>query len=522
MDDHITEAQYVDALYRTKLDAYTQRAFTLLQPGRTYDWNWHIDCICEHLQAVFDGEIPRLIINEPPRSLKSVQVAQIYPTWVLGKQPHHQFIGASYSSKLSKRNVVAARKIMQDEWYQGLFPNTKLETEAAEHFTTTKNGQYMGAGMTGTITGFGADTLLMDDIINPQEAASDTMRASTIEQMRGTLFSRYNDERIAKTILIMQRVHADDPTGNLMQDAGWHLLKLPAEFTKKTIIEIRGRKWVKEPGELLFEARLSKATLAQKKIDLGTYNYVGQYDQEPVPLGGGDFKDGWVQFYNPGSIKPKDMNIAIIVDQAGGEDLNKKKKKLSDWTAILVIGLASDNNYYVLDMVRDRVNPTERINLIFMIHKHWNALTGKPPKVGAEQVGLATDYHYLKEKQKQESYHFPVIALGNQYAEGGRFAISKEERIRKMIPILEASRWYMPATLKYIDGEGRTWDLVKEFTDVELKTFPKSKYDDMIDCASRILDPELAMIFPKLKIGTVAKARRLAAAGEQSDDWNEW
>lgn len=517
-----SDAEYVDALYRTKLDAYTHRAFTVLQPGTPFEHNWHIDCVCEHLHAVYEGQIPRLIINEPPRSLKSVKVAQVYPTWVQGHQPWHQFIGASYASKLMKRNVMNSRKIIQSDWYKGLFPGTVLETEAAEHYTTTKNGQYMGAGITGSATGFGCDTLLLDDILNPQEAASDTMRNSTLENMRNTFFSRYNDERTAKTIMIMQRVHDDDPTGNLMRDQGWHLLKLPAEFVKKTIIQCRGREWIKEPGELLFEGRLSKTILAQKKIDLGSYNYSGQYDQEPVPLGGGDFKQEWVQFYPAGSVKPKEMNIAIIVDQAGSEELNKKKKKLSDWTAILVIGLASDNNYYVLDIIRDRFNPTERIDTIFMVHRHWNELTGKPPRVGCEQIGLATDAHYLREKQNKDAYRFPVIPLGNQIAEGGRFAISKEERIRKLIPILEARRWYMPGSLTYLDLEGRKWDLVKEFTDVELKTFPKSRYDDMVDCASRILDPELGMLFPKQKIGTVAKARREYANASQSDNWENW
>lgn len=508
------DIEFLDALCRENLDAYTQRIFKVIYPGTPFEYNWSIECISEYLQAVYDGEIKRLIINEPPRTLKSVQVAQIYPSWLLGRMPHHQLIGASYASKLAKRNVVHARKIITSEIYQSIFPDTKLATEAAEHFTTTQNGQYMGAGVTGSITGFGADTLLIDDPLNPIEAASDTMRESTIEGIRSTLFSRYNDERTAKTIMIMQRVHDNDPTGNLMQDDGWTLLKLPAEAKEHTVYQIRGQKWVREAGQLLFEARLSKAVLTQKKQDLGTYNYAGQYDQSPVPLGGGEFKNGWMQYYQQGSIKPKTMNVCVIVDQAGGEELNKKKKKLSDWTVIIVIGLAPDNNYYILDMVRDKLNPTERIDNIFMMVRKWNDLCGKPPRVGCEQIGLMTDAHYLREKQKTDAYHFPVIPLGA----GAR--ISKEERIRKLIPSMEGRRWYGPPTLNYVDGEGKKWDLMKELVDVELKTFPKSKYDDIIDAASRTLDEELSMVFPKPKIGTVAKARQEAAS--PSDNWESW
>lgn len=511
----VSDGEYLSALCRNKFDAFVHKGFGILHPGLKFDWNWHIDCIAEHLEAVFNGEIRKLAINEPPRCLKSEEVAQLYPAWVLGKKPNHQIIGASYAGKLAKRNVVNTRKIMRGEWYRETFTDAELETEAAEHFTTTRNGQYMGAGLTGTITGFGADTLIIDDPLNPYEAASDTVRNSTLEWIRSTLFSRYNDERTASTVMIMQRVHDDDPTGNLLRDGGWHHLSLPAEFVKKTFIEIRGRSWTKEPGDLLFADRLSRETLKEKEQLLGTYNYAGQYNQSPVPLGGGEFKDGWVQFYHQGGIKPKEMNIAILVDQAGGEELNKKKKKLSDWTAILVIGLAPDNNYYLLDAVRDRINPTERINTIFMMHRKWNELTGKPPKVGCEQIGLMTDTHYLNEKKKQDAYNFPVVPLGA----GQR--ISKEERIRKLIPIMEGGRFYVPPTLIYVDGEGRKWDIVKEFLEVELKTFPKSRYDDIVDCASRILDTELAMTFPKPKVGTVAKAK-LAALQPASQSWEDY
>lgn len=514
LDTPVSDVEFVDALCRKSLDAFTQRAFAIIQPGVRFEYNWHIGCIAEHLEAVYAGEIPRIIINEPPRTLKSVQVAQIYPPWVLGKEAHHQFIGAAYAGKLAKRNVMQARKLIADEWYQQLYPDTRLAMEGAEHFTTTKNGQYMGAGVTGTIVGFGADTLIIDDPLNPLEGVSDTVRESTNEAICSTLFSRYNDERTAKTILIMQRVHDNDPT-RLLLDRGYYLLKLPAEFVKKTIIELRGKTWTMEPGELLFPARLSREVLAQKRLDLGSYNYAGQYDQEPVPLGGGEFKDHWVQYYPEGSIKPKDMNIAIIVDQAGGEELNKKKKKLSDWSVIIVIGLAADNNYYVLDMVRDRFNPTQRIDTIFMLHRKWNELAGKPPKVGCEQIGLMTDTHYLNEKKKKDAYHFPVIALG-----AGQ-KISKEERIRKLIPVMEAMRWYMPHTLPYVDYEGRKWDLTKEMVTVEMKTFPKSKYDDIIDAASRILDAELSMVFPAPKTGMTARAMN-AARNNRVESWMDY
>lgn len=513
-----TEAEYVDALYRTRFDAFAQRAFAEIEPATKYDHSWHIQCIAEHLEAVFRGEMPRLIINLPPRSLKSYLVATAFPAWVLGKTPHAKFIVTSYGFEVVEANARRCKQILMSPWYQALFPETKLSPllDRITNFETTRAGQYYAASALSPITGIGCDYMICDDLIKPMEAHSDTVRNSTNANLRTTLLNRYNDRRTGKFIMVMQRLHDDDPTGHLTRDGGYHVLKLPAETKEPITISLGEKKWEMAENSLLFPERLSRETLDRIRLDMSEYNYAGQFLQSPVPMGGGEFKDGWIQYYKPGSVKPKEMNLCILVDQAGGEELNKKKRKLSDWTVIMVIGLAPDNNYYVLDMVRDRLNPTDRIETIFMMHRKWNALTGKPPRVGCEQIGLMTDTHYIKEKQKQDAYHFSIVPLGS----GQR--ITKEERIRKLIPIMQQHRFYVPDSLIYIDGEGRRWDLVREFIDVELATFPKSRYDDIIDDASRVLDEELCMNFPKPKVGTVAKAFKQARDERQSSDWTSW
>lgn len=508
----VSDAEFVDALCREKFDAFAQRAFSIIEPAIRYEWNWHLGCIAEHLEASMRGEIPRLIINMPPRTLKSYKVAKAFPAFVMGREPHKKFICTSYGFEVVEANARDCKQIMTSDWYKNLFPETVISPllDRITNFATTRGGQYYAASALSPITGIGCDYMICDDLIKPMEAYSDTVRNSTNANLRTTLLNRFNDRRTGRFIMVMQRLHDDDPTGHLVRDGGYHVLTLPAETKKPITIMLGEHKWEMAENSLLFPARLSRVELDRIRLDMTEYNYAGQFLQSPVPIGGGEFRDGWVQHYAQGSIKPKEMNVAIIVDQAGGEELNKKKKKLSDWTVILVIGLAPDNNYYVLDMVRDRLNPTERIETIFMVHRKWNAICGKPPKVGCEQIGLMTDTHYLNEKKKQDAYHFPVVPLGA----GQR--ISKEERIRKLIPDMQNQRWYVPDTHLYVDGEGRRWDLVREFIDVELKTFPKSRYDDIIDCASRILDADLSMVFPKPKIGTVAKARLEASQPAQS------
>lgn len=491
-----SDSQIMDVLNaacRLSFDAFAHKAFTLIEPGNNYEYNWHMDCIAEHLEASFRGEISRLIINIPPRCLKSVLVAQLYPAWVLGKEPHHQFIGASYAHTLAERNVMRTRQVLQTEWYKQCFPETEISRDQnqKDYFTTTKAGQYKGTGIGGTITGFGASTLIVDDPINPMEAASDTIRNSANEYIRSTLFSRFNDARKQRMVMIMQRLHEADPTGDLYKDGGYTLVKLPAEAKTSVHIRLNDKTWTMDTGDLLNPARLPAEALYQMRTDLGEYNYAGQYLQEPVPLGGGEFKDGWVQFYQQGGIQPKTMNIAILVDPSGGDELKKKKKKTSDFTAMMVVGLAPDQNYYLLDIVRDRLNPTERIDMLFMLHQKWNQLGGKPPKVGYEKYGMMTDTHYIRDKQRLDGYNFPLMELGGQ--------TMKEERIRRLIPDMQNGRWYFPQSLMYVDNEGRNFDLVAELTKSEMPTFPRARFDDMLDALSRVYEPDLRLSFPAMK-----------------------
>jgi len=507
------EVELFDALCRENLEVFLQRAFRVLEPGTAFEYNWHIGCIAEHLESSFRGELPKLIINIAPRFLKSVIVGQIYPAWAMGKEPHHQFIGASYAHSLAERNVMKCRQIMQDDWYQRLFPETVISKDqnTKDYFTTTQAGQYKGTGIGGTVTGFGCKTLIVDDGLSPKEGASATIRENTNDEIRSTLFSRFNDSRDARFIMIMQRIHENDPTGNLMRDGGYHLLKLPAEAKQSVHISLGDKTWDMKEGDYLDPIRSPKSVLDEKRQQLLEYNYVGQYLQDPVPIGGGEFKPEWVQHYSQGAIKPKEMNIVILVDPSGGEEVNKKKKKLSDWTAMMVVGLAPDNNYYLLDAVRDRLNPTDRINTLFMLHRKWNSLSSKPPKVGYEKYGMMTDTHYITEKKKQDAYNFPVIELGGSMA--------KEERIRRLIPDMQNSRWYFPDTLLYVDGEGRKFDLVQEIIKSEMATFPRARFDDMTDALSRVYEEDLSMVFPKPKLGMVDKALR---ARPQPQGWEQF
>jgi predicted phage terminase large subunit-like protein len=513
----LTDTEFLNLQCRENLDIFTQKSFTLIEPTTPFEYNWHITCIAEHLQAVWDGEISKLIINMPPRSLKTHTTSVSFAAWLLGKDPTIQLMLTSFKAALAEQMTRRTRTVMQSEWYKQCFPLTRLSDELNRqyYFETTRKGQYFSSAMA-NVTGVGCSIQICDDPLSPDEALSDQVRNSVIETIRGTLFSRFNDPRKAKFVLNMQRLHDDDPTGNLLKEDGWYHLKLPAEAKAKSYsYSARGKTWGLAEGQLLFPSRFTPDVLSNARALLGEYAYAGQYLQEPVPIGGGLIKLEWVQYYAQGSIKPKTMNLVILIDPAGGDDDEKKKKdKSSDWTAMMVVGLAPDNNYYLLDIIRDRLNPTERIDILFALHRKWNALTGRAPKVGYEKYSMQSDTHYITKKQSLDAYHFPLITVAGPK--------SKTSRVSRLVPDMQNGRWYFPSGLVYIDGENRKWDLIQELLNVEIRTFPMSKYDDMLDALSRVYEPELCVAFPKPKIGTVAKARQQAYNSVASDSWESW
>lgn len=489
------------ALYREQFRAFAYRAFEVVNPGERIEWNWHLDCTSEHLEAVYRGDIQRLIINMPPRALKSYLCSIAFPAWVLGREPHEKFMVASHTLRpLAAKLSNDSRRLIESEWYQSVFPNTRLIKSTETEFYTDKNGHRLAFAAGQSPTGSGTNYGILDDLNKPDEALSDTIRIKTNEWVDGTFMSRYNDYRTSKTIVVMQRVHENDVTGHLLEKGGYHHLKLPAEFESKPVIQVSGKTFEPDNDTLLFPARLPKVILDEKRNDLGDYSYAGQFLQSPVPIGGGLFKDTWPRYFDVEDFDASTCNVYILCDPANS------KKKTSDWSAFQVVALSTDNNYYLLDMVRDKLNPTERVDMVFKLHKKWNAKTNKPPKVGMEQYGLMTDLHYVEEKQKRDSYRFDIVPLGGK--------ASKPDRIARLIPDMQMGRWYFPRKINYIDSRGILYELVSEMIKGEMLTFPVSKHDDCIDALSRVYDEDLFATFPKL----VKREHRMPAP----QDWTDY
>lgn len=490
--DDVTDEE-LTALLSTDQVAFTQQCFHTVDPSHKYIHNWHIECIVEHLQAMERGEIFRLIINMPPRSLKSITCTIAWTAWLLGHDPETQIIASSHSFDLSTKHNLDTKFVMESDWYRDCFPGTILTKATEKKLQTSRRGVRKVTSVNGAVMGEGGDYLIMDDPIEAKDAFSETVRTTTNRWVDQSFLTRENVPGYSRALVVMQRLHEKDTTAHLQAKGGWHELILPAYFEKKIIIDLGKNRWICNEGDFLHEERLGEDVLDKKVIDLTMQGFVGQYLMRPAALGGGEFKAKYIQYYNnyARDFTCEGMNIYILYDPA-----NTKKKTSGhdpDYTAMVVIGLASDNNYYLLDLIRDRLNPTERVEKLFKLHMKWAKLSGQPPVVGVEHYGMMTEDFYIKKEMNRRNYRFRCIEL--------KGAMKKEDRIRRVIPLFENFRVYFPRDITYIDTNGISADLVSIFIQEEILVFPVGKHDDILDAFARIVDNDLQAYFPE--IGTV-------------------
>jgi hypothetical protein len=206
------------ALLRQDLYAFIEQCFCELNPTTAFQRNWHLEMLSSALEACRRKEETRLIINEPPRSLKSHCASVAFVAFILGHDPTAKIICVSYCQDLSNKHAMDCLRIMKAAWYRNLFPDTRLSSErhALQEFVTTQQGFRLSTSVGGVLTGRGADYLIIDDPLKPEEALSDTQRKAVNDWFDHTLYSRLNDKRNGCIVLTMQRLHEDDLVGHVL------------------------------------------------------------------------------------------------------------------------------------------------------------------------------------------------------------------------------------------------------------------------------------------------------------------
>ena len=351
----LSDAEYRFILQRD-FTSFIERAFYELNPQTPLLMAPYIEAMASKLEACRCGEIRRLIINLPPRHLKSHCASIAFPAWYLAHNPGGHVICASYGQDLADKLARDCRTLMKAHWYQQLFSTRLADRQAIQDFTTTGQGTRMSTSVGGVLTGRGADLIMIDDPLKPDDALSESRRKSVNQWYDNTLVSRLNDKRKGCIVIIMQRLHQDDLVGHVLEQENWDVLSFPAiaEEDESHVIDgpLGRRTFTRQVGEILHPARETSATLNSIRESMGAYNFAAQYQQNPTPLGGAMVKTEWLRYYTP-EERPQRFSRTVQ-----SWDTANKANELADFSVCTTWGVQGQH-FYLLDVFRKRLNYPE-------------------------------------------------------------------------------------------------------------------------------------------------------------------
>ena len=384
-----TQQELLRAALRTNFYAFVQKVFETAVPGATFSQNCGTQAVAHALEKIVRRQTTRLIINIPPRNLKSICASVALPTFMLGHDPTKKIICVSYSDELARKFSNDCRAVMREAWYQRLFPKTHIDKakDTETEVRTTKRGYRLATSVGGTLTGRGGDIIIIDDPIKPQDAQSKSVREKTVQWYENTLLSRLDDKVHGAIVVVMQRLHMDDLTGHLLEkNADFELVCLPAiAETRQTIQLPHGRVHVREIGDVLDPVREPRAALEELKTSMTPLVFSAQYQQAPIPLAGNLIKREWLQFYT-GNV-PWQENEYYVVSW----DTAMKSSELADYS-VGTVWLVHDKGkkIYLVDLVRGRYEFPDLVKAAVSLHRKWEFGTERRCRLIIEDKGSGT------------------------------------------------------------------------------------------------------------------------------------
>lgn len=283
--------------------------------------NWHLDFLCDELQKVGRRILDRqpkaydLVINVPPNSSKSTLVTQLFPCWLWANDPTLKIISGSYAQDLSLAHATRSRDVIRSENYRRLFKvDLRQDLDAKGRYANTAGGERLSVSVGSRLTGFHAHVLIIDDPINPSQAYSEAQRATALDWMRRVLPSRKVDEAVTPLILVMQRVHDEDPTSMLLEQGGVRHICLPSHSDDFPVVPASlADNYI---DGLLDPVRKSRAVLEERRRQLGSADFAAQYGQQPAPETGNIIKKDWFGRYDPEMPRLQHAQVDFVVDPA--------------------------------------------------------------------------------------------------------------------------------------------------------------------------------------------------------------
>ena len=451
------ERAFHDAILRKHFESFLRRCLMTLNPGLPYLPSPHIAAIAYRLERIRRGELRRLIINMPPRHLKSLTVSVAFPAYLLGLEPWHRIFVVSYGSDLSSKHASDFRSIVESRWYQRAFYKMRIARSLETEVCTTARGFRKSTSVYGTLTGLGGDVFIIDDPQKPVDALSDVQRNRLNHWFSNTLLSRLDSKEKGSIIVVMQRVHLNDLSGYLIESGGWEVLSLPAIAEQDERIAIGDNQFhMRRAGEALHPELESLESLKELQRQIGS-EFAAQYQQSPVPPGGAMIRREWLRYYD--KLPERTYRTKIIQSW----DTATKDGAQNDWS-VCTTWMIVDGRYYLIDLVRGRYDyPRLKATAIALAQKH------KSHCVLIEDASIGTAL-----AQELKSIHFggAVRLVSIERDKIGRLYVHQAK--------FEASLVLFPKGAPFLAE-----------LEAELLAFPQGKTDDQVDSISQALSFKL-------------------------------
>lgn len=466
---------------RRRLHEFVGQAWHVLEPQTAFVDGIHVRAICEHLQAAAEGRIRNLIINVPPGHAKSLLTAVFWPAWVWIDHPEARWLFSSYREPLATRDSVKCRRLIESDWYQQHWGNRYQlngDQNQKTRFENTATGYRVVVPMSAG-TGERGDYVVVDDPHSVDQAESDMERPTAVEWWNGSMSTRLNDFASGHKVVIQQRLHEADLTGDLLQKGGYELLCLPAEFEpeRRCTTSIGWSDPRKKLGELLWREKISEADLEGLKTTLGSYRYAGQYQQRPSPADGGMFKRHWFRYWRPAHLElppvqvrtsdGETMSIQAVPVPAQFDtmiqswDMAFKDRENSDYVVGQVWGSVKADRF-LLDQRRARMDMTRTKEAVKQLSALW-------PKASAKLIEDKANGPAVIQELRHD-----VAGLIEVNPEGGKIA-----RAHAVSPQAESGNVYLPHPAI------AAWE---EAFLYEVTAFPNGRNNDQVDAMTQALN----------------------------------
>ena len=442
-------------LVSARLRAFVGRSFLFLNPGKSLSSAHYVRAICYQLERVARGEVRRIIIELPPRHLKSITASVTFPAWLLGRDPTKRIVCVSYSNDLAYSFSNKCRQLMQEPFYKNTFPAMQFDPNknTVSEYHTTQQGFRLATSMGGTITGKGGDIVILDDVMKAQDTHSQAARDNAYQTYKETIATRLDDPKTGTIVVVGQRLHEDDLLGRLKQTGNWEVLSLPAIALEDAYIDLEpGVNFKRCKGDPLDPERLGLEELDQIRSEIGRLAFEAEYQQRPVLTGGHLLKLEWFGTYDKALPRAQYEALVQSWDTAAVPGESRDYSVCTSWG---IIG----NQVHLLDVHRHQYLYPDLVQAALKLRGKWKpnliivekAVTGLSLKPDLYRKGVKEAYWLTPEKGKVER----MVAQSAKIEEG-----------QVLLPC--SAHWL-------------------ECFKSEVAAFPNGKHDDQVDSLSQML-----------------------------------